>query len=150
MTVMLRRALSSDVTSIRNLIRQRWLETYAPHVNEGTCRYALTGGIDAHIDLTFDGMIVAEGGGQILGVVSSNYGWVSGLFVNRDVIRNGIGTALLQAAVGWGGCDMEVHHFNLPARRVALKFGCSVRATYVDNLWGSMLVAHHVVLPQVD
>lgn len=144
MSLLLRAARQRDLPILRHIICHSWLETYSPFVTEATCECALHSGIDVHIHLTFDGMVVAEERGQISGLVSTSYGWVSGLFVSAEARRRGIGTALLNAAVGLGGRGMEIHHFNVVAKHVALKAGWKLREAYLDDLWGTPLLAHHL------
>lgn len=144
MSLSLRAARQRDLPELRHIICHSWLETYGPFVTGATCECALNCGIDVHIDLTFDGMVVAEERGQVSGLISANYGWVSGLFVSAEARGRGIGTALLNAAVESGGRRMEIHHFNVVAKYVALKAGWRLRKTYLDNLWGTTLLAHRL------
>lgn len=147
MMVVSRPAEERDIAGIHELISTVWTEAYGPHVSSVTlARVADDDAVRWHIALTFDGMIIAESQGKIVGVVSENDGWISGWFVSARYRRVGVGSMLLRSAVMRGGSCMEIHAFNLTALMIAHRRGWQIEATFQDDVWGTQLTAHAMAL----
>ena len=95
---------------------------------------------------------MAEQDGQVCGYVTLNAysehgtAWVSDLVVDRPIRRQGIGTALLQAAAEWG-CEnglvrlvSELQTKNYPAMQFYHSRGMSF-CGYNDHYWPSQDIA---------
>jgi GNAT superfamily N-acetyltransferase len=99
-----------------------------------------------------DDFLVAEQDGQVCGYVTLNaysehgIAWVSDLVVDRPIRRQGIGTALLQAAAEWGYENglvrlvSELQTKNYPAMQFYQSRGMSF-CGYNDHYWPSQDIA---------
>ncbi len=133
---------ASDIPGACGLIRAVWAETYAHYVSARTLEAVLEWGeVETHVALTFDGIIIAEREKKLVGLVSTNFGWISGLFVANDFRMQGVGTQLLSSAEKQGGRELEVHCFNSHAENFLRKRGWHRSEEYIDDLWGTMLPA---------
>jgi ribosomal protein S18 acetylase RimI-like enzyme len=135
-------ANKGDEASVQRLIESVWPDLYRPHVSIKTVSRLITDGIDTHVKLTIGGTVVAKDRGLVVGVVSVNFGWISGLCVSALYRSSGIGSRLLCIAQSHGGIAMEVHVFNSPARRFLEKRGWVADCKYLDDVWGSQLEAY--------
>ncbi len=130
--IMLRRAVAADASAIATLFRRsRAVLTFLPELHT------------ADEDLWFvrevligeQQVTLAERDGQLLGFMAEHEGWITQLYLDPDVRRAGVGTALLADAKG-RNVELTLWCFtaNAAARAFYEKHGfVSVEATNGDG-----------------
>lgn len=111
-----RSADSSDYDALHHLILSCWIETYSPFVTAETMQgFILQDEVGQHLDLFLSTMEVADVNGRVIGVINNSQGFITTLFVARNLRRNRIGSCLLYNAEIAGGSYLEVAEFNYRA-----------------------------------
>ena len=103
------RAKSEDVDSIKRVLSETWMDTYADHLPRSTIEYVTTNWHDpnmlrSQIENPGDYFAVAKDEGNVTGLVTvvsvgQNELYLTRLYVHPQHQRRGIGTDLLNAAL---------------------------------------------------
>ena len=122
-TVAVRRAHEGDKRSIVRLLHRSWETTWKPRVTAAcTRRYYETEHARRFVATVWRGMIVADLGGALVGMVHTLGDQVTALHVDPDHRRRGIGRLLMDRAEreiaerGYRAARLETDDFNLVAR----------------------------------
>ena len=137
--IQIRKAQAQDRGEIGALLRQSWLENWAPHVKpESLERFHAEDPVGQYLDGYLLAMFVAISAGHVVGMAHVDGDMLHAVHVARVAQGRGVGSELLAHAEAIGARRLEVRLFNSRAHRFYLKRGWRESRRYMASEMGTL------------
>lgn len=134
----IRKAQAQDRSELGTLLRQLWLENWAPHVKpESVEQFYAEDAVGQYLDGYLPDMVVAILDGHVVGMAHVGGDMLHAVHVARAAQGKGIGSELLAHAEKIGARRLEVRLFNSRAHRFYLNRGWRQSRRYMATEMGT-------------
>lgn len=145
--IILRKAESTDILALANLLERSWFTHWGPHVSaDSRARFVREHPARGYAEACWGDIMVAEQNGSVVGMFHRDGEFLHAIHVAVDAIGTGIGKAMMDRAEADGARRLEVRAFNERARHFYERRGWQAVAERDDTEMGTPVVTIDMAL----